>query len=163
MCSQLLNSALQQSPNVVTDTQLVLRDQFIEGVHDSTLRCELRRLITEKPESNLFDVREEAVMWALEDRPRSTNVARNRNLVGGSPDETLEKANLTSDIQTDLTVTLQEVVKIITQQGKSIGELTNAVRELTTENASSDSGSMGGRTKIQPKYTKDVSANLSAV
>lgn len=35
--SQLLNSALQQSPNAVANAQLALRDQFIEGVRDSTL------------------------------------------------------------------------------------------------------------------------------
>lgn len=145
--SQLLNSALQQSPNVVADAQLALRDQFIEGVRDSTLRRELRRLIREKPESNLFDVREEAMMWTLEDRPRSTSVARNRNLVGDSTDEVPEK--------TDSTVTLHEVVKIITQQGKAIGELTNAVRELTMQNASSGGVTKGGRPKIQPKYTAD--------
>ncbi|XP_029902664.1 uncharacterized protein LOC115355879 [Myripristis murdjan] len=81
------------SPNVVADVQLALRDQFIEGVRDSTLRRELRKLIREKPESNLFDVREEALMWTLEDRPRGTNVARNRNLIGGSLDEGSRKAD----------------------------------------------------------------------
>lgn len=29
--SQLLNSALQQSPNAVADAQLILSDQFVEG------------------------------------------------------------------------------------------------------------------------------------
>ena len=153
--SQLLNSALQQSPNAVTDTQQALRDQFIEGVRDSALRRELRRLIREKPDSSLFDVREEAIMWALEDRPRSSNVARSRNLVGGIPDEVSGKANLPSDSPTDLTVTLQEVVKIIAQQGKAIGELTNAVRELTTQNISSVGDSKVSRPKVQPKYTSD--------
>lgn len=153
--SQLLNSALQLSPDAVADTQIALRDQFIEGVRDSALRRELRRLIREKPESNLFDVREEAIMWALEDRPRSTNVARSRNLASGSPDEVSEKTDMTSNVPTDLTVTLQEVVKIIAQQGKAIGELTNAVRELTVQNTSSQGGNRAGRTKIQPRYTDD--------
>lgn len=85
--SHLLSSALQQSPDVVPDVQLALRDQFIEGVRDSALRCELRRLIRQRPASTLFDVREEALLWALEDRPHSTNVARNRNIVGGALDQ----------------------------------------------------------------------------
>lgn len=153
--SQLLNSALQQSPRAVADPPLALRDQFIEGVRDSTLRRELRRLIREKPESSLFDVRDEALMWTLEDRPRSTNVVRNRNLVCGGPDECSEKATPYSSAQTDLATTLQEVVKIITQQGKAIGELTNAVRELAGQTAGSESGSRGGRSKVKPKYTDD--------
>lgn len=153
--SQLLNSALQQSSDAVADAQLALRDQFIEGVRDSALRRELRRLIREKPRSSLFDVREEAIMWALEDRPRSSNVARSRNLVGASPTDVTEQANLITDSPTDLRPTLQEVVKIIAQQGKAISELTNAVRELTTQNLSSGGGSKSSRPKVQPKYTSD--------
>lgn len=45
--SQLLNLALQQSPNAEADKQLALRDQFIEGVRDSTPRRELCRRETE--------------------------------------------------------------------------------------------------------------------
>ncbi len=153
--SQLLNSALQQSSDAVADAQLALRDQFIEGVRDSALRRELRRLVREKPQSSLFDIREEAIMWALEDRPRSSNVARSRNLVGASPSDVTEQANMTTDSQTDLRLTLQEVVKIIAQQGKAIGELTNAVRELTTQNLSSSGGSKSNRPRAQPKYTSD--------
>ncbi|KAM4552582.1 uncharacterized protein PAE49_013083 [Odontesthes bonariensis] len=153
--SRLLNTALQQSPDAVADAQLALRDQFIEGVRDSALRRELRRLVREKPRSTLFDVREEAIMWALEDRPRSSNVARSRNLVGASPNEVTEKANRTTDSPTDLKMTLQEVVKIIAQQGKAIGELTNAVRELTTQTVSSGGGPKSSRPKVQPKYTSE--------
>ena len=151
--SQLLNSALQQSPNAVADAQIALRDQFIEGVRDSTLRRDLRRLIREKPGSNLFDVREEAMMWALEDCPR-TSVARNRNLVGtgGATDGVSEKADSTTNTQA---VTLQEVVKLVAQQGKAIGELTNAVRELTMQKASPEGAGRGGRPKVQPQYTAD--------
>lgn len=153
--SQLLNSALQQSSDAVANAQLALRDQFIEGVRDSALRRELRRLVREKPGSSLFDVREEAIMWALEDRPRSSNMARSRNLVGASPNEVTEQTSLTTDSPTDLRLTLQEVVKIIAHQGKAIGELTNAVRELTTQNLSSGGGSKSSRPRVQPRYTSD--------
>lgn len=54
--------ALQQSPSIVADAQLVLRDQFIEGVRDPTLRRELRRMVREKPGLSLFEIREEAIM-----------------------------------------------------------------------------------------------------
>ncbi len=79
--SQLLNSALQQSHSAVSDPQLALRDQFLEGIRDTTLRRELRKLVREKPQSTLFDVREEAMMWFVEDRPRGVNVARTRNIM----------------------------------------------------------------------------------
>lgn len=114
--SQLLNSVLQQSPPMVANAQLALRDQFVEGVRDSTLRRELRRLLRERPESSLFDVRNEAMMWALEDQTHHTSVAKNRKLVSDHTDMTLEKRDMTTEVQTDLSVTLREVVKIIAQQ-----------------------------------------------
>lgn len=153
--SQLLNLALQQSPNAVADTQLALRDQFIEGVRDSTLRRELRRLVREKPSSSLFEVRDEAMLWTLEDCPRNVNTARNRNLMGDKADKVPEKPDNSNCVQNDLSVTLQEVVKIISQQGKAISELTNAVRDLTMKTTSSESSSRGERPKARPKYTSD--------
>ncbi|XP_051931175.1 uncharacterized protein LOC127607116 [Hippocampus zosterae] len=133
---------------MVANVQLALRDHLpvVEGVRDSTLRRELCRLLRERPESILFEVRNEAMMWVLEDQPRHTSVAKNRNQVSDHKDMTLEKRDMTTEVQTDLTVTLQEVVKIIAQHGKAINELTETVRGLTMTN---------DRPKVQPKYTSD--------
>lgn len=152
--SQLLSSALQQSPNAVPDPQLTLRDQYIEGVRELSLRRELRRLVREKPQSTLFEVREEAMMWVVEDRPHGANVARSRPIVSACSGEMSERSTSVSEAQGDIAAALQEVVKIITQQGKAIGELTSAVRELTIPKAV-PSGNQGGRPKAKPKYTDD--------
>lgn len=114
----------------------MLRDQFIEGVRDSTLRRELRRLVREKPGLSLFDIREEAIMWTFEDH---------HNLVSSGRDESTENANATVNTQKDLTSTLQEVVKIIAKQGKAISELTDAVRGLAMQNANPGRSHRGGR------------------
>lgn len=53
---------------------------------DSTLRHELRRLVREKPNSNLYDLRDEAMMWT-----HSTNVLRKIKLVSGGVDEISDK------------------------------------------------------------------------
>lgn len=153
--SQLLNSALLNSPDVVADPQLAIRDQFIEGVRDPALRRELRRIIREKPQTSLFEIREEAIMWSLEDRPRGSNVARNRNLVGESPDRHTDNVQIPSNPESELASTLQEVVKIIAQQGKAIGELTNAVRELTTQKAKPNAANLSYKPKVTPRYTED--------
>ncbi|KAI7807583.1 rap guanine nucleotide exchange factor 6-like [Triplophysa rosa] len=150
--SQLLNSALQQSANGVADPQLNLRDQFIEGVRDGALRRELRKMVREKPQSTLFGVREEAMLWVAEDQPRASNVARNRGIVS-SGSEMSEQSNPANAEQSDVAVTLQEVVQMIAQQGKAIGELTNAVRELAVQKSSSNN--QGGKPKFKPKYTDD--------
>lgn len=126
--------SLQQAPHCVPDVQLALRDQFIEGVRDSALQRELCKVVRERPHATLFEVREEALLWCSEERPRPTNVARNRNLV--SVEESVEHTKMTATVPNDFTVALQEVIKVITQQGKAIGELTNAP-------------------KFKPKYTRD--------
>ncbi len=149
--SQLLNAALQQSSNIVSDPRLTLRDQFIEGVRDPTLRRELRKFVRERPHCTLFDVCDEAMMWCAEDKLRSANVARSRNIVGAV--EVSEQANSSCTVPNELAVTLQEVVKVITQQGKAISELTDAVRELTMQKASVPGKST--KPNFRPKYTDD--------
>lgn len=153
--SQLFNSVLLTSPDVVNDPQLMIRDQFIEGLRDSALRRELRRLIRERPSSTLVDVREEAIMWCLDERPRGTNVARNRKIVGDGCDENVASGESSGDSRSDLASTLQEVIKIMAQQGKAIGELTNAVRELTIQQATSSMTNQPKKPKVTPKYTGD--------
>lgn len=60
-------------------------------------------------------------------------------------DEMTENAHTTVNTQKELASTLQEVVKIIAQQGKAISELTDAVRGFTMQNAGSGSSPRGGR------------------
>ncbi len=91
-------------------------------------------------------------MWCSEERPRLSNVARNRNLV--SLEESVEHSRMTATVPNDLTVALQEVIKVITQQGKAIGELTNAVRDLTIQR-SDPTCEKHSKPKFKPKYTRD--------
>lgn len=132
--SQILRSALKQKPSAVSDAKIAVRDQFIEGIQDSSLRRELRKTVREKPESTLLDVRQEAIAWSLEDRPNGPKVAKSRSVLcdrvggrsqgaGGAPDK--------------VPSTLDEILKVVTEQGKAIGELVNAVKESVTlrENA----------------------------
>lgn len=152
MLSLSFLALLNNSPLMLSNPQIALRDQFIEGIRDASMRRELLKLIREKPQSTLFDVHEEAMMWVVEDRPRGANVARSRNIMSTSSEETSERTTPASAAQNDIAVALQEVVKIITQQGKAIGELTNAVRELTVRKVSS-SGGQSVKPKVQPRYT----------
>lgn len=150
--SLMLNAALQQAPHCVPNVQLALRDQFIEGVRDSALRRELRKVVRERPHATLFEVREEALLWCSEERPRPANVVRNRNLV--SVEESVEHSRMTATVPNDLTVALQEVIKVITQQGKAIGDLTNAVRDLTIQR-SDPTCEKPSKPRFKPRYTRD--------
>ncbi|KAI7796844.1 rap guanine nucleotide exchange factor 6-like [Triplophysa rosa] len=138
--SVMLNSAIQ--------------DQFTEGVRDSALRRELRKVVCERPSVTLFDVREEALMWFSEERPCGANVARGRNLLGVGTGEDTGHVNMTTTVPSDLGVAFQEMVKVITQQGKAISEITNAVCDLTTQR-SNPGGEKSSKAKFKPKYTRD--------
>ncbi len=56
--SQILNSVFKQSPDAIANMNIALRDQFIEGVRDAALRRELRKLMRDKPQSTLIEVRD---------------------------------------------------------------------------------------------------------
>lgn len=65
----LLERVKQQSPNAIPNAEIVLRDQFVEYVADSTLRRELKQLVRRQPASNLLEVRGEAIRWEREGVP----------------------------------------------------------------------------------------------
>ncbi|RXN37961.1 hypothetical protein ROHU_001562 [Labeo rohita] len=152
--STMLNVALQQSPNAIPDVQAALRDQFVEGVKDSILRRELRKIVWDRPHVTLFEVREEALLWCVEDRPRGTSMARNRYLLGVGVEEGAASRNVCTSSSEGLNAVLQEVVKAVAQQGKAIGELTNAARNLTIQRVS-PSLERPQRAKVKPRYTRD--------
>lgn len=147
--SQILRSALKQNPNAVTDGKMAVRDQFVEGVRDSTLRRELRKMVREKPDSTLFHVREEAVAWSLEDKPHGTRLAKSRNILCDSAGEGGQR---TGDTRDKSSATLDEILKVVSEQGKAIGELVNAVRESVTVR---EKPYRGGRPRPKFEFTED--------
>lgn len=75
--SQILSSVVKQSSNAIPNEKIVLRDQFIEGLRDSALRCEPRKMVRDKPDSSLLDVRNEAFLWEMEEnRSHRTRVVK---------------------------------------------------------------------------------------
>ncbi|XDV15106.1 hypothetical protein PO909_015246 [Leuciscus waleckii] len=125
--STMLNAALQQSSNAVPDVQLALRDQFVEGVRDTILWRELRKMVRDRPRVTLFEVREEALLWCAEELPRGAIIARSRYLLGLGVEDGARSTSVSASSSNDLNTVLQDVVKVVAQQGKAIGELTNAV------------------------------------
>ncbi|XP_065132536.1 uncharacterized protein [Paramisgurnus dabryanus] len=149
--SQIQNSILKQSPNAMTNTSSAIRDQFIEGIRDAGLRRELRKLVRDKPESTLIDVRDEALLWFLEDpKPHVTKVVSSRNVVSETPDAQCAAIN----VPETKPVSLEDVLKIVAEQGKVIGELTKAVEKLTAQGSQSEPINQT-RPKMQPRFTED--------
>lgn len=75
--SQILSSVVKQSSNAIPNEKIVLRDQFTEGLRDSALRRELRKIVRDKPDSSLLDVRNKAFLWEMEEnRSHRTSVVK---------------------------------------------------------------------------------------
>lgn len=149
--SQILNSVLKQSPDAVANVDVAIRDQFIEGVRDSMLRRKLRKLVRDKPQSTLIEVRDEALMWSLED-PKlcAIRVALSCNVIS----EASEAPCAAMGIPATSSVTLEDILKVVVEQGKAIGELTQAVQKLTLHCTKSEVGNQA-KSKMQPRFTDD--------
>lgn len=65
----LLEGVKQQSPYIMSNSENLLRDQFVEHVVDSSLRRELKQLVRRQPTSSLLEVRREAIRWEREGMP----------------------------------------------------------------------------------------------
>lgn len=80
----LFERVKSQSPHVISNGDIVVRDQFVECVSDNALRRELKQLIRREPTVTLLEVRGEAIRWEREGMPGG---ARGRTqsvpLIGG--------------------------------------------------------------------------------
>lgn len=62
----LMDKVKANSPHTVTDSAILLRDQFTQNVRNSDLRRELKRFVRDNPYCTLLDVRAEAITWERE-------------------------------------------------------------------------------------------------
>ena len=65
----LMEKVIKSAPNGMPNSDVLLRDQFIEYVNDSALRRELKQLVRRHPICTLLDVRAEAIRWEREGMP----------------------------------------------------------------------------------------------
>ena len=148
--SQVLRLALKQRTDAVSDARVAVRDQFIEGVRDVSLKRELRRMVRDRPRCTLLEVREEAIAWSLEDQ-RDTKVAQTKQVVCDS----IRKEGLgTGTLQEKPEVSLEDIVKMVSEQSKAIGELTIALKEGMGQKDRTYRD-WGGRPRPKPQFTDD--------
>lgn len=65
----LMERVKQRAPNNMTNSETLLRDQFVEQVLDGALRRELKQYVRNTPTATLLDVRGEALRWEREGLP----------------------------------------------------------------------------------------------
>lgn len=65
----LMASVKQSAPNGMPNSEVLLRDQFVEHVLEGALRRELKQLVRRQPTATLLEVRGEAIRWEREGLP----------------------------------------------------------------------------------------------
>lgn len=65
----LMASVKQRAPHGTHNSEVLLRDQFVENVIDGSLRRELKQLVRRQPAASLLEVRAEAIRWEREGMP----------------------------------------------------------------------------------------------
>lgn len=128
---QLMESVKQRAPSSMSNTDVLLRDQFVEHVLDGSLRRELKQFIRRQPTADLLEVRGEAIRWEREGLPggvrgRSYSVPSvlgfQCGVKGGPPvmSDTLTSAELKE---------MREMLKLQQQQ---LNQLTQSISLLQT-------------------------------
>ncbi|XP_058246907.1 cilia- and flagella-associated protein 57-like [Hemibagrus wyckioides] len=131
--------------NSIANGRVALRDQFVEGVRDPSLRRELRKFVRDHPRCTMMDVRDEAQLWAAEESSASSKTSKSRYGSNMTQCSALR-------VQEKKPVTLEDVLDVVAEQGKAISELTQVVKRLSVRNSASLEAP---RPRSQPKFTED--------
>ncbi|XP_067270823.1 uncharacterized protein [Pseudorasbora parva] len=123
----LFERVKSQSPHVISNADIVVRDQFVECVLDNALRRELKQLIRRQPTVTLLEVRGDAIRWEREGMPggvrgRSQSVP----LVSGIQYEVRGSPGLSS-VRGDQSSELSELREMLRRQQQQIDLLTQTM------------------------------------
>lgn len=157
--SQILSSIVKQSSNVIPNEKNVLRDQFIEGLRDSALRRELRKMVRDKPDSSLLDVRNEAFLWEMEEsrshRPRVVKSSQVKSELSETQCSAIEANHSQSAVLSDVQRAVAHQEKQLAELGKSLAELASALTELSRRTPQQSFKEPMSRARPQPRFTPD--------
>ncbi len=116
-----------QSPYVISNGDVIVRDQFVECVSDNALRRELKQLIRRQPTVTLLGVRGEAIRWEREGMPGGTR-GRSQSVpsVSGIQYEVRGSSGLVS-AQGSQSSELSELREMLRRQQQQIDRLTQTI------------------------------------
>ncbi|XP_053478563.1 uncharacterized protein LOC128606453 isoform X1 [Ictalurus furcatus] len=146
----------------LANEQVILRDQFVEGVRDTALRWELRKIIREKPKFILLELHNEAILWSMEEtRPARTVSSRPVH------SEVLGETGCSFVVaESKMSAVLDDILQVISRQDKRISEheqniseqnnsLTKSVKELTLQRSLSVPQACTPLSKAPPRFTEE--------
>lgn len=125
----LMASVKQSAPSGMPNSEVLLRDQFVEHVLEGALRRELKQFVRRKPTATLLEVRGEAIRWEREGLPggargRSHSVPSALGMQFGVQ---CGPQGLSTSIQASDLSEMREMLKL---QQKQLNQLTQSISLL---------------------------------
>lgn len=126
----LMAQVKQRAPDGMPNADVLLRDQFIEHVLDSSLRRELKQLVRRRPTATLLELRSEAIRWEREGLPggargRSSSLPSAYGLLYGVQGQIQPAANVSSQGPG-----FSELMDLLKRQQDQLNQLTQTVASL---------------------------------
>lgn len=127
----LMEKVKRRAPQGLFNTDVLLRDQFVEHVRDGGLRRELKRAIRRQPTATLIDVRKQAIRWEQEGMTEAPR-ARSFSLPSGAERPvglTGASCSVTTDVRGGIVANteLQELKEMLKHQQSQINHLTRSL------------------------------------
>lgn len=125
----LMEKVKRCAPADMPNAETLLRDQFVEHILNSSLRRELKQLVRRQPESNLLEVRAEAIRWEQEGLPggargRSQSVPSVYGVqygVHGAPQAVVPSSSLSE---------VSEMREMLKRQQEQLDQLVGSIAQL---------------------------------
>lgn len=125
----LMERVKQRAPAGILNSEVLLRDQFVEQVLNSFLLHELKQLVRRQPNSTLLDIRAEAIQW---EREGSSGGARDCSHsvplmcsvqygVHGGPQASVPSPSMTE---------MSEMKEMLKRQQEQLSQLTESIARL---------------------------------
>lgn len=125
----LLEKVKQQSPSVMSNGDVLLRDQFVEHVLDNTLRRELKQLVRRQPTATLLEVRKDAIRWQREGIPGGVRV-RSQSVPVAHGFQYGVQGDTCSPVRNPQWSEMSELREMLKLQQEQLAQLTKSVAQL---------------------------------
>ena len=137
----LMDRVKQRAPAGMLNAEVLLRDQFVEQVSDSTLRRELKQFVRSQPTATLLSVRGEAIRWEREGLPsafrgRSNSVPSFSGIQYG-----VQGAHSVASVP--YSSEMSEMKEMLRQQQDQLNQLTHTLARMQRPYARSHSAPRG--------------------
>lgn len=125
----LMGKVKARAPNNIVNSEILLRDQFVEQVLDGNLRRDLKQYMRRSPEATLLDVRGEAIRWEREGLPAVMR-GRSNSVPSAFGIQYAVQGGYQRSGQTPPSSEVSEMKELLKRQQEQLDKLTQSISRL---------------------------------